>query len=90
MIGASVTVLPTIAKGLHVYVDAPLAVKVAVEPIHNTVGVLVIVIVGVPTLIEIVWLFEQPNTSVPLSVYTVVVVGFSTDTVPVVPLGVQL
>jgi hypothetical protein len=76
-------VVPVSAPGFQVYVEAPVPVKVAVLPIHNTVGLELAVKVSVGfTVNETVVVFEQIPLS-PVTVYIVVAVGVTTIVVPV-------
>jgi hypothetical protein len=66
-----------------VYVEAPVPVKVAVLPMHNTVGLELAVNVSVGlTVNETVVVFEQIPLS-PVTVNIVVAVGVTTIVVPV-------
>jgi hypothetical protein len=74
---------PVNAPGLQVYVEAPVPVKVAVLPIHNTVGLELAVKVRVGfTVNETVVVLEQIPLS-PVTVYIVVAVGVTTVADPV-------
>jgi hypothetical protein len=88
VVAVLVTVDPVVAlkpvAGLHVYVEAPPAVKVAVLPAH-IVGEFTVT-VGVGLTVTVVVLTPEQTPVVPVTVYTVVAVGLAVTLVPEVPL----
>ena len=92
MVAVGVTVIdePLAAPGFQVYVNAPVADKVAVLPIHKIVGVFVAVIMGTLTFSEIVFVFVQPVVFVPVTEYVVVIVGDTATEFPVKAPGFQV
>ncbi len=72
-------------EGLHVYVLAPVAVRVDVNPLQRVDEEAVKVSVGNEfTFIVTVWLLVQPAAFVPFTVYVVGTIGVAATTEPVV------
>lgn len=91
MVGLTATLDPVKAPGFHVYVIAPLAVKVADNPEQTAVEEDVAVIVGIGfTFRFIVELPVQPNEDVATTLYTVVIVGFTITLLVKAPPGFQV
>jgi hypothetical protein len=86
----TVTGEPTRLPGFHVYVVAPLAVRVDENPLQIVEGVASAVTVGVFTnrVTVDVPLHEPPLD--PVTVYVVVTVGETGTTGPVIPPGFQV
>lgn len=89
-VGFAVTMAPVVADkpvaGLHVYVEAPDAVRETLPPIQiaGAEGVTVIVGFGFTVTVTVA-VFTQPLALVPETVYVVVVVGPAVTVAPVVP-----
>ncbi len=91
VVGVTITLVPVKAPGFHVYVDAPLAVKVELPPEQIIVGEADATMVGVEvTFIVIVFVDEQPAAFEPITVYVVFAVGVTTVVVPVNAPGFQV
>src|ERR1700741_3464375 len=90
MVGETVMELVVIPPGFHTYaVDVPAALKVAVLPIHNIVGVAVTVMVGTLILTVTVLVFVHPP-ELPVTEYVVFTVGLTTTLDPVNVPGIQV
>ena len=68
IVGVTEMVVPDKAPGFHVYVDAPDAVNVAVDPIHKMVGLETAVTVGPGFTVKVtVFVFVHPEAFVPVT-----------------------
>ena len=80
--------------GVQVYVAPPVAVKVALLPLHIGEGVGAVIVGSGFTAIATVVVFTQPLPSVPVMVYVELIVGLAVTDEPVVALkpveGVQV
>ena len=86
-IGLTTTVVPVNAPGFHVYVDAPDAVIVALVPAQIVLDAAVNDNVGIALTFKFnVWVFVQVPTN-PVTVYMVVLVGFTVIVLVVNPPG---
>ena len=83
LVGFTVTELPFVDIGNHVYVVAPAAVNVAVPPAQ--IVELVAEIVGVSDTVTVTVLFDEQPLVVPVTVYTVVVNGVTFIVLVVTP-----
>ena len=90
MAGIAVTVAPVVefnpVPGVQVYVLAPLAVSVAVPPIKTVAEFTVTTTVPLPT-VTVEAAEEEHPLLVPVTVKTVVIVGFAVTMLPVVKLS---
>lgn len=87
--GFAVTLVPVVddnpVAGDHVYVEAPVAVNVVLDPIHIAAGGTVIIPLAFTVTIAVV-VETQPAALVPVIVYVVVAAGVALTLVPVVAL----
>lgn len=88
--GVAVVLADAELFGIQLYVVAPVAVKLTVEPAQITLGEAEATTVGVAVTFRFtVCVLLQPN-EVPVTVYTVLAVGLTTATVADPPAGIQL
>ena len=84
------TLAPVVAlnpvAGDHVYVEAPVAVSVVLEPLQMVAAGTLMVGNGLTVTVTVV-VPTQPAAEVPVTVYVVVVVGFAVTLAPVVALN---
>jgi hypothetical protein len=86
-VGVTIAALPVKALGFHVYDAAPFAVSVELKLGQTAVGEAAAVIVGLPLIINCTVEVELQPVVVPVTVYTVVLVGETTAALPVNALG---
>lgn len=88
--GETTTALPVREPGIHVYVVAPVAVKVALFPLQTVVAVLLTLTVGVVLTVRLTVRVTEQLPLDPVTEYTVVEVGFTTMEEVVKEPGIQV
>jgi hypothetical protein len=87
VIGFTVAFGDTSVIGNHVYVTAPLALRLAVLPVQRLVGVLATVSVGNGFTVIAILVLDEHAPVVPTTVYVVLATGLSVIRLPVTALG---
>lgn len=91
VLGVTLTLLPEIEPGIHVYVTAPVDERVEELPEQILVGLALAIIVGLGIIFIVIVLLEvQPNVFEPVTVYVVVTLGVTVIELPVNPPGAHV